>query len=500
MIASATAPVAELLLPAIRWSDETRFEHEHEPIERALALGVGGFIFFGGPQEEVRALVKSLRQRARMPLLYAADLERGAGQQFAGATGLPPLAAIASLDDEDALRRAAKLTAREARTIGINWDYAPVCDLDVVPENPIVGTRALGGDPAKVARQATAWIQSCQLEGVLACAKHFPGHGRTRTDSHAELPVVDAPRQLLLDTDVVPFKAAIAAGVASIMTAHVAFPALDPGNAPATLSREILQWLLRQQLGFDGLIVTDALIMQGVLGGRSESEVCVQALRAGCDLLLYPTDAPAVAKAIDQAVAARQLDRERLHQSLRRRLKFAQWASPPNEYRKPSQSDIAWGAQLADRVVHAARGTPHPLRGAADVLIVDDDLGGPYPPPPRSWFLDGLRAAGVETRVVEQAGGASGATLVIALFGDVRAWKKRAGYSEASRATVAAAVREAAAARDVVVVQFSHPRLASEIPDAPTVLCAWGGERAMQEAAARRLAQGAAPRPQSGRG
>lgn len=492
--------LAQLLMPAVRWDAARGFEGERAAIASALELGVGGFILFGGEQDAVRALTKELRAKSRIPLLIGADLERGAGQQFAGATGLPPLAAIASLGDPDAIRRAARLTAREARTIGVNWDYAPVCDLDVLPENPIVGTRSLGSDPGTVAALAAEWIDACQSEGVLACAKHFPGHGRTSVDSHDQLPTVSADQDTLFQTDLVPFRAAIDAGVASIMTAHVAFPALDPGNAPATLSREILQWLLRQQLGFDGLIVTDALIMQGVLGGRSESEVCVQALRAGCDLLLYPTDAPAVAKAIDQAVAARQLDRERLHQSLRRRLKFAQWASPPNEYRKPSQSDIAWGAQLADRVVHAARGTPHPLRGAADVLIVDDDLGGPYPPPPRSWFLDGLRAAGVETRVVEQAGGASGATLVIALFGDVRAWKKRAGYSEASRATVAAAVREAAAARDVIVVQFSHPRLASEIPDAPTVLCAWGGERAMQEAAARRLAQGAAPRPQSGRG
>ena len=484
--------LAQLLMPAVRWDPARGYEGERPAIARALELGVGGFILFGGEQDAVRALTKELRAKSRIPLLIGADLERGAGQQFAGATGLPPLAAIASLNDADAVRRAARLTAREARTIGVNWDYAPVCDLDVLPENPIVGTRSLGSDPATVAALAAEWIDACQSEGVLACAKHFPGHGRTTVDSHDELPTVSADQDTLFQTDLVPFRAAIDAGVASIMTAHVAFTALDPSGAPATLSREMLQWLLRQQLGFDGLIVTDALIMQGVLGGRSESDVCVQALRAGCDLLLYPTDAPAVVKAIDQAVASRQLDRERLHQSQRRRLKFAQWASPPNEYRKPAQSDVAWGAQLADRVVHVVRGTPHPLRGAADVLIVDDDLGGPYPPPPRTWFLEGLRAAGVQGRVVETASGGSGATLVIALFGDVRAWKKRAGYSEASRATVAAAVREAGGARDVVVVQFNHPRLAAEIPDAHTVICAWGGERAMQEAAARRLARGGA--------
>src|SRR5918911_3700659 len=247
--------VANLLLPAIRWNPDRGYDGERRAIDQALELGVGGFILFGGEQEAVRQLTRELRQRSRVPLLIGADLERGAGQQFAGATGLPPLAAIASLNDPDAIRRAARLTAREARTMGVSWDYAPVCDLDIVPENPIVGTRALGADPRRVAALAVEWISACQSEGVLACAKHFPGHGRTRGDSHIELPVVDASKRELMDTDLVPFKAAIDAGVASIMTAHVAYPALDPSGAPATLSREVLRWFLRQTLRFDGLIV-----------------------------------------------------------------------------------------------------------------------------------------------------------------------------------------------------------------------------------------------------
>ena len=143
-------PTAALLLPAIRWDANHGFAAAKPEIDRALALGVGGFILFGGEQERVRALTKELRLKSRVPLLIAADLERGAGQQFSGATGLPPLAAIASLGDADAVRRAARLTAREARTLGLNWDLAPVCDLDIVPENPIVGTRSLGGDSRRV--------------------------------------------------------------------------------------------------------------------------------------------------------------------------------------------------------------------------------------------------------------------------------------------------------------------------------------------------------------
>ena len=161
--------IAQLLLPAIRWDPARGYDGERPLIERALRLGVGGFILFGGEQDAVRALTKDLRHRSRVPLLIGADLERGAGQQFAGSTGLPPLAAIESLDDVDAIRKAARLTAREARTLGVNWDYAPVCDLDLVPENPIVGTRALGSDPQRVATLAAEWFTACQSEGVLAC-------------------------------------------------------------------------------------------------------------------------------------------------------------------------------------------------------------------------------------------------------------------------------------------------------------------------------------------
>jgi beta-glucosidase len=479
--------LAQLLLPAIRWDPDRGYDGARSAIAHALDMGVGGFILFGGDQEGVRALTKELRAKSRHPLLIGADLERGAGQQFAGCAGLPPLAAIASLNDPDLVRRAARLTAREARTIGVNWDYAPVCDLDVLPENPIVGTRSLGSNPAKVAELAVDWIDACQAEGVLACAKHFPGHGRTRGDSHAELPVVDASTDTLMESDLVPFRAAIDAGVGSIMTAHVSFPALDPSGLPATRSREILQWLLRRQLGYDGLVVTDALIMEGALAGTSEGDAAVGALRAGCDLLLYPNDLEAVTRALDEAMAKRVLDREQTHQSIRRRMKYAQWVSPPNEYRRPSQTDLLWGASLCDRVVHAARGSVPRVRWPLDVLVVDDDTGGPYPPPSRQPFLDGLRAGG-EVRLASSGTGAAGSTLIVAVFGDIRSWKGRPGYSADTRAAVARALEEAkASARDAIVVQFSHPRLLAELPTATPALSAWGGEKAMQEAAARRV-------------
>ncbi|HEX5435841.1 MAG TPA: glycoside hydrolase family 3 N-terminal domain-containing protein [Gemmatimonadaceae bacterium] len=477
--------VAQLLLPAIGWDPHRGYDAAQEGIGRALALGVGGFVLHGGEQDAVRALAKQLRHRSSVPLLIGAELERGAGQQFAGATGLPPLAAIAALNDVDALRRAARLTAREARTLGVNWAYAPVVDLDLLPDNAVTGSRSLGADPQRVGALASEWVDACQSEGVLACAKHFPGHGRAGAHSRTPVPVVNASKQELMDTDLVPFRSAIAAGVASIMTAHVAYPALDPSGAPATTSREMLRWLLRQQLNFDRLIVSDALALDAPSGAEEdEGALAVRALNAGCDLLLCPRDVAGVARALERALHARELDADRVNRSVRRRLKWAQWASPPNEYRKPSATDVVWGAQLADRVVHMVRGMPPRLHSPLDVLVVDDDEDGAIPVPAREPFLTALREAGWAVRPVQAPTNEPGRSLVIALFGEVHSWKGRAGYSLATRNAVEWAC---AAAPGALVVQFGPPRLVAEIPFARAVLSTWGGDSAMQQAAARWL-------------
>ena len=276
------------------------------------------------------------------------------------------------------------------------------------------------------------------------------------------------------------------------MTAHVSYPALDPSGAPATLSREILEWLLRQRMKFDGLIVTDALIMYGVppgpLGGVGGA--AVRAIQAGCDLLLYPNDLKAVESALAQGVQSGAIDRERVHRSIRRRLKWAQWASPPNDYRRPSGTDMLWGALVADRCIHVVAGAPRPVGPIAEVVVVDDDLGGPYPPPSRQTFFDALAAEGRDVRHVDVPTGDSRGALIVALFGDIRSWKGRPGYSADARATVAAACDAARRqARDAIVVQFSHPRLAAEVQGATSIVCGWGGEPVMQAAAARWLAK-----------
>jgi len=482
-------PWAELVLPSIRWDAEHGYAKLTPEIERWLALGVGGFILFGGERDAMRGLIRQLQAAATHPLLIASDLERGAGQQVRELTGLPPLLGLGRLG-VDAVREAARLTAREARDVGINWVFAPVLDLDLEPANPIVQTRALGDDPEAVGALGAAWIMACQAGGVLACAKHYPGHGRTLTDSHAELPVVASSR-LALDADIVPFRMAVEAGVASVMTAHVAYPALDPSGAPATYSRPIVGHFLREELGFDGLVVTDALVMKGALQGIGETEGAVRAMAAGCDLLLYPNDVAAVARALEKAATSGALEAERVEEAaMRRREALQRVAEPmPLEQRELEEGRVR-GAELGRAAVRVARGTTPPPPRRARVEIVDDDAGGPYPLPPRSVFADTLRESGVDVTAEGEAtkpGGASPGegALIVLVFADVKSWKCRAGLSAENTLRLAELARDAA-----VVVLFGHERRIADVPGACPVVCAWSGDAVMQRAAAQRLLAG----------
>jgi len=468
--------VGRVLFPAIRWDPTHGFAPATRSIDLALGLGVGGFILFGGPASAVRELTADLRARSATPLLIGADLERGAGQQFAGAVSLPPAAAFGAIGDLDVTRRAGELTGREARALGIDWVYAPVADLDAEPANPIVGTRAYGADPAAVSSHVAAWIDGCRSAGALACAKHFPGHGRTTTDSHLGLPVVDAPRAAL-EADLQPFRAALDHGVDAVMTAHVAYPALDPGGGPATLSPAIVTGLLREELGFRGLVVTDALVMAGVLGaGAGEAQAAAAALAAGCDALLYPVDPQRVAAALESAG-----DRARIAEAARRVEDAARRAAQPRPSEWGRAEDRDWAREVATRALRVVRGTPAPAGRRIDLITVDDDLGGPFPPGPRTSFPAALAASGIEVR---ETPAATEHPAVIALYADIRGWKGRPHVSRAARERVAQAL---VSRPDAAVVLFGHPRLAAEVPG-DAVLAAWSGDAVMQEAAARWLA------------
>ncbi|HEY0152019.1 MAG TPA: glycoside hydrolase family 3 N-terminal domain-containing protein [Longimicrobium sp.] len=463
--------VARLLLPAVRWSAEDGFEKYRETIEHGLELGVGGFILFNGDTESVRALTEELHRRSRHPLLVASDLERGAGQQFRGATPLPPAAAIGSLGEPEACERAGELTAREARALGVNWIYAPVADVDLEPENPIIGSRAFGTRAESVAANVAAWVRGCTRGGALSCAKHFPGHGRTVGDSHIERPCVHASREEL-EEDLLPFRQAVEAGVSSLMTAHVCYPALDPTNAPATLSRPILTTLLREEMGFDGLVVTDAIIMEGLTAGTTEVEGAIMAVAAGCDVLLYPDDLDAVVQGVEAAVDDGRLPRARVEDALARIARAAERVAGGPMGDVGADEDRRWSLETAVRSLRVIRGTPRLGGGPVRLIEVEDDLGGPWPPYPRVAFPASLREAGVELSD-------DGEPLVV-VYSDIRAWKGRPGISQAAQQRV----REVMEAHpEATVILFSLPRLADEIPDARNLLAAWGGEGMMQQAA-----------------
>jgi beta-glucosidase-like glycosyl hydrolase len=470
---SAAPDSGRLILPALRAAADGGFGHEAARIADALDLGVGGFIVFGGTVESVRRLTADLFRRAGRPMLIAADLERGAGQQVAGLTEFPPPLALASLEDAAVVRWAGAVTAQEARAVGINWVFAPVGDLDVLADNPIVQTRAFGDDPSRVASLVRTWIEGCQDAGALACAKHFPGHGRTTVDSHIALPVVSDSAETLRDSDLLPFSIAAESGVASMMTAHVAYPALDASGLPATISGPIMAEL-RERLGFDGLVVTDALIMDGALVGRRESDAAVEAVQAGVDLLLYPNDARRVRDALEQAIASGALAPARLAEALRRydrALALATSATPPVTRGPFESADALADALLAQGML---RGGAPTLRGPLDLVVVDDDLGGPYPPGPS----DGVQRVLGENRIGRYDGGSR----VVLAFAEPRAWKGRSGFGAASRNALANAVPGA----DLIVL-FGHPRLLPELPTDAPVLLAWHRQRLMQEAVGRWL-------------
>jgi beta-glucosidase-like glycosyl hydrolase len=468
-----TIPAADIVLPAIRWDRDKGYEPYRESIARWQQLGVGGYILFGGEKAATKALIHELEESAHRDLLIASDLERGAGQQVRGLTSLPPLLALASLG-EDAVTEAARITALEAREIGVNWIFSPVCDLDIEPLNPIVQTRSLGADAFDVGHYAALWIAACQAEGVMACAKHFPGHGRTTMDSHATLPVVNVGREL--ERDLLPFRIAVQAGVGSVMSAHVAFPAWDATNMPATHSHAILVDLLRRDLFFQGLIVTDALIMEGAKGGASEAEGCIRALRAGCDLLLYPHNPDAVIEGLTEA-AANDRDLEDLIAQASLRRQQANFGVAPSRARKSGASvQPGRGEALCREAVKQLRGDMPRLAGSVSIEFVDDDQGGPYPLPPRDAFERELARLGVSV--------AAGGTRVVLVFADVKSWKGRSGLSQDSMAKLKTLVD----AKTPVII-FGHPRRQVEVPGLGPVVCAWSGDEAMQRAAAQRLAQ-----------
>jgi beta-N-acetylhexosaminidase len=265
------------------------------------------------------AFINRMQRMAKTPLMVAADFERGASMRVEGTTPFPHAMAFGAAGDPALTRYEGEVTAREARALGVQWVFYPVADVNSNPDNPIINIRSFGENPVDVAKHVRAFIEGAHSDRknlVLTTAKHFPGHGDTAVDTHMNLATITADRERLEQVELIPFRAAIEAGVDSIMTAHIAVPALSPPDLPATLSPAILTDLLRKNLGFTGLVVTDALEMGGVARGYSTGDACVRALEAGADTLLMPADPDAAIRAVVSAVESGRLSHQRIQTSV----------------------------------------------------------------------------------------------------------------------------------------------------------------------------------------
>lgn len=293
-------------------------------------LHVGGLIITGHVQYgrignaepyALAALTNRMQKMSKTPLFIGGDFERGASMRVNATTAWPYNMAFTAGRNLEAARDEGAATAREARGMGVNWVFAPVADVNNNPENPIINIRSYGADPMEVSKYVQAFIEGAHSDGavrVLVTAKHFPGHGDTAEDSHLALPRLEADRERIESVELAPFRAAIAAGVDSIMTAHLAVPALEPENIPATVSSKILTGLLREKMQYTGLIVTDAMDMQGLTQLFDNSEAAVRAIEAGSDVLLMPRNAEEAINGVTAAVRSGRIPQKRLDESVAR--------------------------------------------------------------------------------------------------------------------------------------------------------------------------------------
>ncbi len=277
--------IGQIVMPRLNFNNPDSPPYAKEIIQK---FHVGGFIIFGGERKQVKRVTEELQAISPIPLLFGCDAERGAGQIISGATRFPFTMSLGAIGDEELVYRQAGFISEELKECGLNLVFAPVMDVNTNPENPIINIRSYGDDPFLVSRLGTAFIRGCQDRGVLACAKHFPGHGAVAVDSHITLPQLAQSRENLCMCDIIPFKKAIENNVASIMVAHIAVPKVDHTGIPATISREIVQGLLINDLGFKGLVITDSFVMDALSNLGKEENIARLSVLSGCDIILDP--------------------------------------------------------------------------------------------------------------------------------------------------------------------------------------------------------------------
>jgi beta-glucosidase-like glycosyl hydrolase/CubicO group peptidase (beta-lactamase class C family) len=480
-------------------------------------LHVGGFInvTHGSPLGIVKSqayptavLNNQLQSKSKLPLLIGADFERGTAMRLDEGTSFPTAMALAAGDDSKDAYTMGKITALESRAVGVHWIYAPDADVNNNPGNPIINTRSFGEDPARVAEFVSAFVHGVEENGGLATAKHFPGHGDTAADSHIDLPVIRADRARLNTLELVPFRAAISSGVGSIMTGHLNVPSLEPDpNTPATLSQNILTGLLRDELGYQGLIVTDAMDMGGITVRYAPGEAAVRAVVAGVDALLMPPVPDAALEALQAAVKSGRISKERLDSSVRRILQAkARLGLHSNRLVDVNAinqkfGSVAWQKEaqdISDRGITLLRDTPHrlpldatkPSRALLLAFYADPE---PYPGEDlerelRSRF-DSVTTLRADTRfvnanILKLPAPDSYDVAILALFVRV---SDRKGNVDVPVEQAALAEQLYKTGKPIITVGFGSPYLIEQFPQAETWLAAFGISDVAQISVARAL-------------
>jgi beta-N-acetylhexosaminidase len=453
-------------------------------------------------------IINEFQRRAKVPLLVGADFEAGTGQRLDEGTNFPAAMAIGATGDPKLAYDEGKIIAGESRAAGVQWVFAPVADINNNPDNPIINTRSFGEDPAEVSEYVSDFVRGVEDNGALATAKHFPGHGNVNADSHLTLPIVPGDRNELESVELVPFRAAIAAGVSSIMPGHLSVPAFEPDpDVPATLSKNILTGLLRDQLKFRGLIVTDAMDMGGVTSLYAPGDAAARCIEAGADVLLMPPVPDAAMKGLLDAVRSGRISVKRIDESVRRILEAKAWlgldkkryVDVPRINETFAQPDYENEAQaIADRGVTLLRNSQNivPIDSTKPLRVLLVSLSGdpdPYPgetlEPEIRWRVDSLTALRADTQYF----GVSQLKLpppdtydvaIAALFVRVADRKGDVAFPDDERDFVNQML---ATGKPAIVAAFGSPYLIERFPNAQTFVAEFSTNDVSQKAAARAI-------------
>ena len=473
---------------------------------------IGGLILFAPARVyDAAELANRFQKLAKVPLLIAADFEAGAANRVTGATLFPPLMSLGAAGSGDLAYAMGRITALEGRAMGIHMTYAPVVDVNINPDNPIINTRSFGADPALVSRLAGAFIRGVQGNGMIATAKHFPGHGDTSVDSHTLMPTIEADLERLEKVELFPFQAAIDAGVKAVMSAHLAVPALDPApGVPATLSAPIMTGLLREKMGFKGLIVTDALEMAGVTNTYTTEEAALRAILAGVDQLLLPPEPAKVIAYLAAAVRDGRVPVSRIDASVRRileakaslglhRNRFVRIEDLRRLVAPKAYLDEAAKAFESAATLVRNDGPVLPLAVAPDKLVVlslSSDLGDYYAgqafvtamrkrfPDAPAFYADG--DTGNEALDEAFARAAAADTVVLALFSRLSD-RKGSVDLEPRHIDLIRKLAGLEGGPAVVAVSFGSPYFLRHIPEVDAYLCLYKNTPETQAIAARAL-------------